>query len=403
MKNKDARNSLGKIKFSESFWVNANFLVASIGIMFLFRDCLGLVKVVVFCYGVLALFSCWKEFLEKNEIGQFKEYFVPWIPWFVGLVLLCFAHGFSGFSKYYNAYIIMLCLLILPFRFRFQRSSVFLVCSGFCFVISLFALCQMVGSDPGVIVLGDKKNTLFGGLTLLTVLTVCALFDDSNKSKKYRMLLLTTIVMALICIAVSEMRTALVGMGAGLLVLLTKRYKTNKQLVLFLVTGFILFALAYLLSGRLMEGVNDLKQLAQGNSNSSWGIRVELWKLALQAFLERPYFGWGLPPIDNVLSSGFLLPDGIPNVGHFHNDLLESIVMGGAVGLCSFLATIIVLFRQAFKDLSMLALLATMVTIGLFERYWFDQQTLFLFCCLWVMFYKSKKVKLRIDGNKEEF
>ena len=175
------------------------------------------------------------------------------------------------------------------------------------------------------------------------------------------------------------------------------------QLVLFLVTGFILFALAYLLSGRLMEGVNDLKQLAQGNSNSSWGIRVELWKLALQAFLERPYFGWGLPPIDNVLSSGFLLPDGIPNVGHFHNDLLESIVMGGAVGLCSFLATIIVLFRQAFKDLSMLALLATMVTIGLFERYWFDQQTLFLFCCLWVMFYKSKKVKLRIDGNKEEF
>ena len=125
--------------------------------------------------------------------------------------------------------------------------------------------------------------------------------------------------------------------------------------------------------------------------------------MALQAFLERPYFGWGLPPIDNVLSSGFLLPDGIPNVGHFHNDLLESIVMGGAVGLCSFLATIIVLFRQAFKDLSMLALLATMVTIGLFERYWFDQQTLFLFCCLWVMFYKSKKVKLRIDGNKEEY
>ena len=184
MKNKDARNSLGKIKFSESFWVNANFLVASIGIMFLFRDCLGLVKVVVFCYGVLALFSCWKEFLEKNEIGQFKEYFVPWIPWFVGLVLLCFAHGFSGFSKYYNAYIIMLCLLILPYRFRFQRSSVFLVCSGFCFVISLFALCQMVGSDPGVIVLGDKKNTLFGGLTLLTVLTVCALFDVFLRCKE---------------------------------------------------------------------------------------------------------------------------------------------------------------------------------------------------------------------------
>ena len=375
---------------SESVLGNLNFVVAAIGVMFLFRDCLGILKLLVFFYGGVAFLFYRGNFADRSEIYEFKKYFIPWIPWFVGLVALCLVHGGSGFSKYYNAYAIMFCLLIFPSRYIFERLNVFLICAAFCSIISISALYQMLACNPGVIVLGDKKNTLFGGITLLTVLSTCALFDDSEKIKKYRLLFSTTVAIALICIAVSEMRTALVGIGVALFVLLITKRKTNKHAIAFLVSAFILFALAYLFSGRLMEGINDLKQLAQGNSNSSWGIRVELWKLAAHAFLEKPFFGWGASPIDKVLASGVVLPDGIPNVGHFHNDLLESIVMGGMVGFSCLLGTIVLLIKRADKDLAMMVLLVTMISIGLFERYWFDQHTLFLFCCLLVMLFKSK-------------
>ncbi len=66
---------------------------------------------------------------------------------------------------------------------------------------------------------------------------------------------------------------------------------------------------------------------------NSWGIRLELWRVSLAAFLEHPWIGisssarpfnmqaWGAPPAELFMHR------------HFHSHLMQTLVEGGLLGL----------------------------------------------------------------------
>ena len=95
---------------------------------------------------------------------------------------------------------------------------------------------------------------------------------------------------------------------------------------------------------------------------NSWGIRLELWRVSLAAFLDHPWLGlsasarpfnmqaWGAPPAE------------LFNHRHFHSHLMQVLVEGGLLGLAVLILTLRystkILILQPWKTQPEIALLS---------------------------------------------
>ena len=143
----------------------------------------------------------------------------------------------------------------------------------------------------------------------------------------------------------------------------------------------------FLLTGRLQQGVTDLVQYSHGNTNSSWGLRLEMWKMAVMTFPESPIYGWGDNAAETMEKAGIVPPLKEWFIAHFHNDFLNALTMGGLIMAGGWVTTIICLIKNSYKDLPRLCSLASILAAGLVDRDWFDQDVLFPFVILWTLLY----------------
>ena len=146
----------------------------------------------------------------------------------------------------------------------------------------------------------------------------------------------------------------------------------------------------FVLTGRLQEGWNDLIQWQSGNSNSSWGIRIELWHLALRAIPDHFLFGWGYQPFNTIIQHGYIFPVTNFPAQHLHNDYISYLATYGFLGLIGWLGTLFFMFKQALQDPLRLALLSSMTFMGLTDCYWsFSHFVLYIFTFLWILLWLS--------------
>ena len=80
---------------------------------------------------------------------------------------------------------------------------------------------------------------------------------------------------------------------------------------------------------------------------TSIGFRIYMWRLALNLWLQHPFFGWGTS-VAHLLASNEMEP-AIRGFNNFHNAYLEILVRTGLVGGLFFLTAAILVFRSAYQ------------------------------------------------------
>jgi O-antigen ligase len=99
---------------------------------------------------------------------------------------------------------------------------------------------------------------------------------------------------------------------------------------------------------RIDEGISDVQQYFNGGQTyTSVGIRLELWRSALQLIERHPLLGASIPTVKRemaeLVSSGRAHPY-VLEFEHFHNDILQALVFGGVAGLLAWGATLVLPF-----------------------------------------------------------
>lgn len=91
---------------------------------------------------------------------------------------------------------------------------------------------------------------------------------------------------------------------------------------------------------RVAEAVDNLEEYAEGDTYSSLGIRLEMWRAGAHLFSEKPLLGWGEGRLeerrDQWVAEG-LYNRGISRYDQLHNDMIDTAARRGLVGLASLL------------------------------------------------------------------
>lgn len=111
---------------------------------------------------------------------------------------------------------------------------------------------------------------------------------------------------------------------------------------------------------RYQETIHNVKLYEKNDSNTSIGLRFEMWKNAWIAIRERPFSGWGVRGIqykkEELISQRVVSPE-IRDFTHVHNQYLNAWAERGIGGIFSLLSIFIVPFvvcvryiRKVAKD-----------------------------------------------------
>lgn len=122
---------------------------------------------------------------------------------------------------------------------------------------------------------------------------------------------------------------------------LPKRYVMAVLAVIVALLG-ILYAIPRTeIKTRIQQSVTETRDyLRSGVANDSAGARLEMWRMGLMIFPERPWLGWGkagyMERAKQLISAGVVSPV-VGEHSHLHNEYLDALVKRGIPGLIAVL------------------------------------------------------------------
>lgn len=363
--------------------------------------------ILVFCLALVISFALKKDFHFKDFIEPYLDFISPWLPWFASILILSlFFHGVPQSKEFFNALLLMSVIFIALNFSQISRRYVILCLSVSLLIVSVLISTQvlMSGFGEGATVIGTNKNKVLGVTSILTISCLSSLLLEGKLyGNKEKSLLICTVVLSLAAIIIAEVRTAILPFLVLIPLLLVYQKKgRGKSIATVFIIVSALLALSFM-TGRMQQGIMDLQQYSQGNSNSSWGIRIELWKLALSAFHDAPFFGWGSEPFDSIVNAGHVFNVKNFHPLHFHSDFLNALTIGGLFEVIFWLTSIILLFIKSRKDPASVCTLAALMAACMTDRYWFQRTTLFAFVTFWTLLYISAESRNRILTKQPSF
>ncbi len=332
--------------------------------------------------------------LKKTDfpevITAYFNFILPWLPWFFGLLIVLSIN--QGSHIYLDSYLFLTLIFFGLYKLKINREWVLWATLISCIVLSATAIGYVLTNGLTSYIFEENRNIYVPFTTLLMIVCLSSLlFDSSEYSRLLKLGLVTAVLVCLACIVLTEVRTAILAILA--IIPLIFVYRKNQSFKFILVIGaialFILLLFWY--TGRLQQGLADLTKYQAGDSNSSWGIRLELWKLSYDAFLAKPLIGWGEQPFDEILRSGFIFPVESFHPGHSHSDFFNMLVSIGIIGVIGWLLSICLLIKTSWKDPVAVSLLVACLAMGLVERMWFQNRvSIYLISVVWVLLYLSR-------------
>lgn len=316
---------------------------------------------------------------------SFYTYFKPWLPWLVGLAILSVYHGLDGFSRYFNAIAIYALLYVALVQIKPKREFLLFVLACISIIFSCFIVFDVITNGLSRNILGLNKNILIPLTTLTNIACLASLFTRNFANKFIKFVIVASILLALTVLVLSEVRTALVAYISFLPILYYFAPKTlkNRYLLIFSIGSVFLVSL-FFLTGRIQQGISDLLSYSS-DTNSSLGIRLELWKAALSAFPEAPIFGRG--PHFEISDLSSQIPEYALGVLHLHSDYFQFLTIGGLVGVVSWIATCCLFIISSRKDACRLAILIASLSMALSEKFWNYWMSLISLSILLALFY----------------
>jgi O-antigen ligase len=178
------------------------------------------------------------------------------------------------------------------------------------------------------------------------------LFGQVRNRPKITALLAGFIVLAVFSILFSTSRTAWLGMLATGVVLSYLMARTKRYFLIAVAVAVAGCLLAYQFSAIFHDRVNGIYQdiafYAAGETSSSLGDRLVMWKAALKMFLANPLFGVGtgdyMATMKAFVAEG-TVPERILGYNQPHNMYLFALATNGVLGL----AALLLLFLRIFK------------------------------------------------------
>ena len=356
---------------------------------------------------ILCLFTFIFNKLENKTSNSYLfhsglKFFIPWLPWLLSTVILViFFKGIPASQDIFNSFLLMI-FMFGAFCTRHYSRKLILECLALSLLVA--SLCidiQILLNGLHDEVIGTNKNKV---LTLTSVLTVCclgALFsEEPTLDKKTKLLIVVSVLASISAIILAQVRTGILPFLAVVPFICYFNRKNKTAITVTLVLAVVLLSLSFL-TGRMQQGFVDLQKYSVGNSVSSWGIRLELWKFALQGFEGAPFFGWGSDPYTAMTNAGYVLGIKIEKLYHFHNDFINMLATGGLFGVFGWLSTVALLAKKSLKDPACLCLLVGSLAVGLTEQFWFNRTTLFSLVTIWTLLYVSRSdAEIRSDSNQ---
>ena len=368
------------------FFTKLLFLISLTGCFLIIIFGASVFKYIIFALSLLAIICSYKT--VKFNLILPKKIALPWLPWIICTIFLMFIHGTKSLSKFPNAFLVLCLIFVVLTTLEIKRKNLTL-----CLSVGLFALDTAVSVflfKYGLCgdILGVNKNPLFAVITIInaTIISIILLDRKTYNNAECSFIFLTILFTFLTTILAQTRHVLLAYLACGCVFLLFAP-KEEKKIGVYFFLIFIFMIVSFLLTGRLQQGVADLVQYSQGNTNTSWGLRLEMWRMALLAFPEAPILGWGDDAAQAMEKAGIVPPLSEWYTTHFHNDFLNGLTMGGLVMAGGWVCTLICLTQNSLKDLPRLCSLASIVAAGLVDRDWYEQDVLFPFVILWTLMY----------------
>lgn len=364
------------------------FLVTCFFSIYLFRDnASSLIQKFIYICAPFALLYSFLKYGYKQPLLSLSSFLKPWSPWIASTILFIFAHGSSGLSHYFHL-ILIFCLLFLGlFHLKIERGLVATILSLNVLILSLVSIIVIMLMGLQTTIIEVNRNVLIPELAALSVVNFIIYLTNRNqlKSNYLRYLLVLSVIVNIISVVLSEVRTAILVYFSIIPVLFVlDRSLLKKYFPLLAIAGIGLIGL-FFLTGRMQEGIQNLLQYQTGQSDSSWGIRIELWKQGTLAFKENPIFGWGLSPFQKTLEAGFSFPVNF-NAQHYHNDFVNLLVSGGLISAFGWVATNVLLLWCSKNDVPRAMLVIAFLAIGLTENSWpGNYSACFTFMVSWLL------------------
>ena len=335
--------------------------------------------------GLICLFVAHKNIFSPLLKSQYQTTFLPWVPWLFSLLIVCSVHNFFDFAFFLKNWAVFALLALTLFHGDFSRDRLVSALATCSLIISVACIVSITYYGLKTDIFNANKNAVIGTLTILNSCCLTYVLNNYQKTQPKRVYyFIFSVVMALVATIYAEVRSALLAyIALGLVFILFNRKNTK---AIFILLGiFLLLIVLSLLTGRLQQGFQDLMKYQAGNANTSWGLRLEMWKMAVRAFEYSPLIGWGNDPALAMSKAGIVFPIKGWSVPRFHSDFFQLLSSGGVILTLGWITTVLLLIRNSLKDFMKLGALASLLAIGCVDTYWYSNSVSFMFCVLWAL------------------
>ncbi|MDY7790359.1 O-antigen ligase family protein [Burkholderia ubonensis] len=258
-------------------------------------------------------------------------------------------------AKAYDAPSRILLSIAVLFYFRYKRID-FARLIGVVAPVALLILVAEVKLDPRATVMWQGRfatyfvdTDMFGVYAL--ILAMFSLFGiEPGQSRPARALSIVGVVTGLYLVVGSQTRTAylLIPIVAALWLWLKRPSISVKHLVALATLGIATIAIVLSLHGeastRIVSIYSELEMWLNGsNRDTSGGVRLTMWQMAWELFLQSPWHGYGDTGFRAYLSEPGISALASQGARHFifagpHNELLANMLRSGIAGAVAVVA-----------------------------------------------------------------
>jgi O-antigen ligase len=369
------------------------------------------------------VFALWLYFLNPNTFPKKNYLFLAICLFFIANIIATIFSINPYRSFWGNAermeglwslffYLSYFFLLLTLFQFNPQvKKTIFYSILIVTTLISLIEIQQtfVYKQDRPSATLGNP--TYIGFLNLLTIFLILYFYFEAKTFEKY--FYIPLILLNLLSLISSQTRGSILGFLVGIFVfsffyLLFSKIETKKKILVFSLFFIFLISFFFFLKTQIALQIPGIKRLSETFQNpASVFPRFYAWKIFLNAFQEKPLFGWGPETMPIAFFSNF-----DPKIFNYeqaifdrpHNKFIEVLVSTGIFGfifwLLIFLAFIYYVFKTNINFYQKSALLAFLSSYLAQNFSLFDMQASYI-----LFFYGLSLItqKIEFKENKERF
>lgn len=358
--------------------------------------------------------------------GRIKIIFGSFHKFILVFVLYCVCSGLwarnagASVQKGVTIFEILICMSILAAHYwkyiSIKQLVDIVMYTGF--FVAIYAIFHYgVDTIQLMIEEGERLGNSFANVNAIAMVSAVsitiAVYNVCFISKKQIYLLLFA-VPAILIVAVSGSRKALILALLGITMVVLCRYTSRDVLVTMLkwcIVGAVLFIVfRTVLSLPMFAVVNQRMEgliasfTGVGKADHSSLVRDQFVKVGMEQFRKRPVFGIGIG------NSNYITVQVEGKSTYLHNNFVELLACGGIVGFSLYYAIYIYLFYKLFQYrrandpyrilCGILMILLLIMDYGAVSYY--SKNTYFYFM-LFFMEVSKLKMKLKLSGRREEY